>query len=346
MSPASRGHGRAGEAGGDEGPADVEQAGARPLGGPRHRHGATAPGPVVRHSGVLPGLAEPGPTATCTTVGTTAISRGLARQPAALAAPRPVRVRVRRAGGARPRRAGWSPSAGPTSTGSELARPPRAADATSSTGACRPADAKSFDEWRDDDPGVPGRAPRSCRSRTCAACKYDADRRLRDVLASPIRSRSVELVGARPRTRTRRRGYCARARRVPAGARDGRATRRCSCTSSTTRRDDLLVGARSRRSVDGRVTRWIGDVPADGLGVRRRSRRRRRGRRRGRVSADVGRVATATRCSYVANSYAGVACDSARDRSTGPSASPRASTSGAVYAPRAAIRRRSRRCRP
>ena len=90
-----------------------------------------------------------------------------------------------------------------------------------------------------------------------------ADRRLRHVLARRSAARG-ELVGARPRTRpearrtSRVRDACrpvlpmveprAGLVHVVNDTRDRPARRRCS-----------------RSSVDGRVTRWTGDIPADGI---------------------------------------------------------------------------------
>ena len=62
-------------------------------------------------------------------------------------APRPLRHRVRRPGRPRVRRRSWSPSGGPSSTGTACSSTTRVRR-RSSTGSCRPPTSTTFDAWR------------------------------------------------------------------------------------------------------------------------------------------------------------------------------------------------------
>ena len=145
------------------------------------------------------------------------LARPRGRTPA-LAATRPVRVGVRRAGCARARRLD-GPGALARSRLGRAHASPRAATrrvrASHATGRC-----EVVRRVARHDAGVPGRAPAAPDRRPTAA-EVHPDRRLRDVLARRSAS-GGQLVGARsraaPEARLRR-----AARRLPSGARDGRA---------------------------------------------------------------------------------------------------------------------------
>ena len=151
----------------------------------------TAPGRSIAHSGVLPAPAAARRDRHAPLLRLVPRRRcdGLARAAARGAAPRPLRHRVRRAGGARRRRRSCDPERWPDldwerprpqhhALQKRMLRPARAARRLrrrSTSGATRPRRTR----------------PRcsSCRSRTCAGCKYRPDRRLRHVLLRRRRTR-------------------------------------------------------------------------------------------------------------------------------------------------------------
>ena len=242
--------------------ADVGQAGARPVGRPRARPPAIAPDRSCGTAACSPASPSAAPTATSTSAGTTASSA--ASRATLRRWPRLGRFVSEFGAQAVPEHAatGWSPSAGPTSTGTR-SRGITRCSATCSNGACRPADAKSFDEWRDDDAGVPGRAA-AAADRRPAPPEVRADRRLRACSRSPIRSRSsswsvldherVAEARATPRCATRA-GPCSRwSNRAPG-----------SSTSSTTPAPTLRRRrARGRRSTAASRA-GPATSPADGI---------------------------------------------------------------------------------
>ena len=283
---------RAGEARGDDVPA---RRGARTCSTARSRARSRRRDhtrPVVRHSGVLPGLAEPG---TDTHLYFGWYHGDLARPRArtcgagrASAASCPSSARRRFPTPP----SGWSRNAGPTSTGNASPR-----HHALQRDVVRPARAP---DRREVVRRVARRRPRrtrprcsSCRSRTCAGCKYAPTGGFAMFsLADP--HPLVELVGARPRPRAQ-----ARLRRACA-TRAGRCSPMVEPRAGLVHvvndtRDDLFATSRSRSSVDGRVTRWPGDVAGRRHRVRRPRRARRRGRRRSRPRTPDASAASSNR---------------------------------------------------
>ena len=118
----------------------------------------TAPGRSIAHSGVLPHLPQLDGTDTPPLLRLVPRRRARPARPSLRPVPRLVRFVSEFGAQAVPDsgRLHASPSAGPTSTGSDLAARPRACRRTTSTGTCRPADSPLRRVARRD-PGLPGR---------------------------------------------------------------------------------------------------------------------------------------------------------------------------------------------
>ncbi len=200
------------------------------------------------------------------------------RRPARAAPPRPLRVRVRRAVGARHAPSGCSRSAGPTSTGTTSPRT-TAWSATSST-AHVPADRREVvRRVARRDPGVPGRAAPAA-DRGPAPLQGLSRPAASRCSASPIRQPPRVGSAARPRPRARsaatppsatRAGPCSQwSTRAPA-----------TCTSSTTPVDDRRRPRSRSRSTAASAAGSATSPPTAWCSSARRPRRR--GRRRGRA---------------------------------------------------------------
>ena len=262
--------------------ADVGQGGARPVDARARSRAYDGTRPVVRSSGA-------GDDTHLWFGWRHGDLAGLAPAVRAVPAPRPLRLRVRRAVGARHRASGCSPERGPTSTGTT---------SPSTTGMERgafdthvpPADAKSFDEWRDATQAYQAALLqlqiedlRRCKGTPCGGFAVFC-------LADP--SSGGRLRSARPRPRAR----SARTRAVRDACRpvlaDGRSPHRQRARRRTTPARRSPTPRSWSRSTAGPGTGAATSTPTRSCSSVGRSRRR--GRRRGRAHAPRRRARSRT----------------------------------------------------
>ena len=229
---------------------------------------------------VRPQLRRAATTRTSGSAGATATSAG--SRPRVRAVPRlgRLRLRVRRAVGARHRASGCSPERWPDLDWDDARRAPRHASASAFDAHVPAADAKSFDEWRD-----------ATQAYQAALLQLQIEdlRRCKGAPSGGFAVFCARRPAARGRLRPARPRARARSARTPRCAtRAGPCCRwstraRATCTSSTT-----AASALERRRDRGRRSTAAcgagrGDIDADAIVFVGTRRSRRRGRRRGRA---------------------------------------------------------------